>query len=451
MADDALDIALGLWRVPALRAVLRTRALPVDVGSLLELASGAPLQLRSAAQRCGESEASLLEATRFYAREVLMFEGADAWRTLGSRPGASEALLKQHHRWLQHWLHPDRNHAPGDAIHATRVNAAWAQLRTAERRAAYSDDIATQGADEAARHGAQRIVVTGWRAVPGQAAPRGRSWIAMGAVALACGGLFVLVVRKANDPAPEWPGGPVAASAGPAGRQALQGPPSEPVQWRGVARQAIASPVPPAQRPDRRAIATAHEAGEPQAVVRPTGRSSAVGEPPDMPLPPVSGTIKAGTQATVARSVSSGAGMPASAAASPPIATSEAPGTEAQQPAIASPGDDLDVERATLAQQRGSEVTQYLQATSAHVPPIWRSVDAQDEAAAIRQRVGSRAGKARGGPRFAAPRWSIDNERAFMTADIVSTVPGSEAGRLQVELAWRDEMWLVDHIELVGL
>ena len=157
---DALDWALALARAPGERLVLRQRPLPEGMDGLLHIAAGHSGEvLADAVARTGESEADLVEAVRFYLREVLFHSGADAYRILGLERSASAAQAKSHHRWLQQWLHPDRHTSDWDAIFAGRVNAAWNQLRTDERRRAYDAD-----------HPAERLVP----AVP--AAPAMASW-----------------------------------------------------------------------------------------------------------------------------------------------------------------------------------------------------------------------------------------------------------------------------------
>ena len=135
---DALDWALALSRAPHERMVLRQRPLPDGLDALLQIAAGHRGEaLSSAVSRSGETEQELVEAVRFYLREVLFHSSADAYRILGLERGASADQVKGHHRWLQQWLHPDRHTSDWDAIFAGRVNAAWSQLRNEERRSAY--------------------------------------------------------------------------------------------------------------------------------------------------------------------------------------------------------------------------------------------------------------------------------------------------------------------------
>ena len=135
---EALELALGLLRAPALRTSLRTRALPEGIGEVLAVASGSSDAAREASARTGHPEAELVEASRFYVQQVLLAEGADAYRNLGAAPDATHAVLREHHHLLMRWLHPDRSEgAQWDSALSTRVNQAWNHLRTPQARATY--------------------------------------------------------------------------------------------------------------------------------------------------------------------------------------------------------------------------------------------------------------------------------------------------------------------------
>jgi hypothetical protein len=137
---DALDWALALAKAPAERHALRQRALPDGIETLIQIAGGGGADaLAKAAAHTGESPERIVEAARFYLREVLFFPDADAYRLLGVSPDADAARIRSHHRLLQQWLHPDRC-SDEDAVFAARVNVAWDQLRQPDRRAAYDLD-----------------------------------------------------------------------------------------------------------------------------------------------------------------------------------------------------------------------------------------------------------------------------------------------------------------------
>src|SRR5690606_26313204 len=119
------------------------RALPPGVIHLIEVAAGSPQATQSAAAEMGETESALVEAARFYLEQVLFGDpDADAYRVLGLAPDAAPEAIRTHHRWLQRWLHPDRAQAGDASVFATRVNQAFAQLRTPESRHAYDVRLA---------------------------------------------------------------------------------------------------------------------------------------------------------------------------------------------------------------------------------------------------------------------------------------------------------------------
>src|SRR5690606_2486795 len=143
-AGEALELAMGLLRAPAHRSALRARPLPQGVGKVLAIASGSADALDRAARHTGHDRAGLHGASRFLVQQVLLAEGADAYRVLGAERRAAHATLRDHHRHLLRWLHPDRT-GPGsqwDSALSSRVNQAWNHLRTDAARTQY--DAATR-------------------------------------------------------------------------------------------------------------------------------------------------------------------------------------------------------------------------------------------------------------------------------------------------------------------
>ena len=450
MDDNALEVAIALWRSPARRADLRQRPLPDNVGEVIVLAAGAPERLAQAAARTGERPQHLLEAVRFYLREVLLFDGADAYRVLGVADHADHARIKAHHRALQHWLHPDRRGDDWESIYATRINAAWAELRSPERRAAY-DARQLHAGDESVAH---RVLVSDWRASPAQGS-HWSGWLAVGATVAACLWLAVLVDRKSDMPAPQWPlassDGPEpppathpetrAAATGVLGPSAKQGD-------RVRASSSVAAVVPPlpvaASRPAKASAAVPPTRPAPVTVVsRPPAVAAIVAATTPPPAPrvaPRSSRVSAATPPPVA-AVSTASRPPASSARAAPAVRTPLPSP--LQP-------ELDPERARLAHRLGVEVTRYLVSDSGHVPPIWRTVAAQDAAASLRTRLDDGAPRITRifrRARFGDPAWRIAAERATMTATLrPASAADGDALTLRVELAWHDGRWLVDAI-----
>lgn len=135
--DDALGVALALYRQPSLAAEWRERPLPDGVELLLRLACREQAALELARQRSGLAENDCVEAATFGLQQLLFTAHADAYRVLGGASSSSQGQLRQHYRWLIKWLHPDRHDDGWESVYADRVNLAWQALKTPDRRARY--------------------------------------------------------------------------------------------------------------------------------------------------------------------------------------------------------------------------------------------------------------------------------------------------------------------------
>ena len=135
--NQALDQALGALRAPALFLRLRARPLPDDVLLLLKIVAGESHSRDLACANSGETVDVVAEAATQYIQQVMFYPGSDSHRLLGVSAAADGSQIKEHHRWLVRWLHPDRNTEQWDAVYADRVNKAWQDLRTPERRQDY--------------------------------------------------------------------------------------------------------------------------------------------------------------------------------------------------------------------------------------------------------------------------------------------------------------------------
>ncbi|HWS25159.1 MAG TPA: J domain-containing protein, partial [Xanthomonadales bacterium] len=67
----------------------------------------------------------------------LFAPNADSYRVLGVAADSAQEQLRENYRWLMKWLHPDRNQDGWEAVYADRVNIAWQDMKTPERRAEY--------------------------------------------------------------------------------------------------------------------------------------------------------------------------------------------------------------------------------------------------------------------------------------------------------------------------
>src|SRR5690606_28287557 len=126
---------------------------------------------------------------------------------------ADQSLLRDHHRLLLRWLHPDRSgpDAQWESAMATRVNQAWNQLRTAPARAEYDatlppEPVAPPAAQErrpalfvvpspvAPRPGASAPIAAGPEPVPPPVEPPAPAASRLGPAAVAVLGLACAVL-----------------------------------------------------------------------------------------------------------------------------------------------------------------------------------------------------------------------------------------------------------------
>jgi hypothetical protein len=131
----ALKVAIDLVNVPSRVRLLRSEPLPDGVLVLLHIAAGDAEAERVATALTDETTEVVRRAAVFFIEQILFAPDVDSYRVLGANPQASSAELRRNLALLLRWLHPDTQH--GQSIYIGRVTAAWNDLKTAERRAAY--------------------------------------------------------------------------------------------------------------------------------------------------------------------------------------------------------------------------------------------------------------------------------------------------------------------------
>lgn len=447
---SALEWALALLHAPGERQGLRQRPLPADgMDLLLGIAAGTqPAQLAEQARRFDVSEADILEAARFYAREVLLHPQADAYRVLGVMPDAGDAQIKAHYRLLQHWLHPDRVRNDEDALFAARVNAAWNQLRSPQRRRAY---------DAALRQAALPAPPAG------PAVPRGgRPWVPepMAAVAPSpwlqrlpllalCGLCLVLALLALRDdgPPPEaaWPALPAAPQAEPGPEPAavamvLRGRPlPQPVSaptGGGTGREGARS----AARPGRPAPAVDSPSPGLTAAPTPLPTADLAARTPGphrqqdrreaVPL-----SVPAAADGGVAAFATAAAPVVAGAV---PVETGGSGALLARQPSGGGDEEAPAFDHIQAARRAGAQLLHYLDTPDSVAPPIWNSPAVETQADRLRRDL-----HAQGRARLGSPQWRIGHEQAVFTADVLPATPAPVRSRLAATLRWRDGRWLV--------
>jgi hypothetical protein len=483
---EALEWAMALARTPAQRTLLRQRSLPSGMERLLQVAAGASDDtVVDFATQTGESEPEIIEAARFYAREILFHQGADAYRVLGVARNADTDSIRTHHRLLQLWLHPDRHSSDWDTIFASRVNAAWSQLRSDERRRAYELANPPQPHD--------RIPLSqapGWLPVPQLAiAPQEigpwRRRAPVLALFATCGVLAVLALRDLQTE-PVGRLGEVKEVALPStdtpenrvdGTVALRLPDA---LTSGVTRHrqiAVVSPrradMAPGDKVESAASSLSNSARVAQKSLRmpivpsttmpsarvaaampPASRSSAevalanARATPDavlrLPSPPAKAKLTVG-QTNITPRATSKVDEPARKVASALLAvtTQSADSPDRDTAAIVAAGNtnSLSNLRMQQAQQVGEQLITYMSKSSARIPPIWGSLSTQRGAAQLRVDL-----HGNGTFRIDSPNWRVNDKSASMQAKI-SYRDGS-AGRLSARMAWREQGWLISGLSV---
>lgn len=139
--DDvaAVKKAIDVLLVPSRVSQARTTALPSGVLLLLEIASGDEEAAERAAVLTGRSVELVRRAAVFFIEQVLFADNSDSYRALGATSDATAVELRRNMALLLRWLHPDVQQEGERAIYASRVAAAWGDLKTPERRAAYDE------------------------------------------------------------------------------------------------------------------------------------------------------------------------------------------------------------------------------------------------------------------------------------------------------------------------
>lgn len=140
-AGSALPKALALLRAPRGARPGPGDPLPDGMLLLLRIVAGEEQALVIAQESTREPMDTLREAAAFYIQQVMFATDSNSYRVLGVDPGAGDERLREHYRWLARWLHPDRNPDKWEVVYAERVNQAWQDLRTPERRLRYDQQL----------------------------------------------------------------------------------------------------------------------------------------------------------------------------------------------------------------------------------------------------------------------------------------------------------------------
>ena len=157
----ALKIAIDLVHVPSQVRLYRSEPLPDGVLTLLRIVAGDTEAEREAAALMDRPPEVVRRAAAFFIEQILFAPDADSYQVLGASPQASSAELRRNIGLLLRWLHPDLDPRGERSIFIGRVTAAWNDLKTPERRAAY--DGAQRNAKDRQKSRRKMDGVRSWR------------------------------------------------------------------------------------------------------------------------------------------------------------------------------------------------------------------------------------------------------------------------------------------------
>jgi len=152
----ALKIAIDLLHVPSQVRLCRSEPLPDGVLILLRIAAGDEEADRTAIDLMDRSRETIRQAATFFIEQILFAPDADSYQVLGANPQASAGELRRNVALLLRWLHPDLDHQGERSIFIGKVTAAWNNLKTPERRAAYDELSKRSGKNGKAKSGRRR-------------------------------------------------------------------------------------------------------------------------------------------------------------------------------------------------------------------------------------------------------------------------------------------------------
>ena len=457
-AGDALEWALALLRAPGERHALRERPLPGGMERLLGIAAGIESAASAdAARPLGESESTLRDAARFFAREVLFFPQADAYRVLGLSRAATSDAIKTHHRLLLQWLHPDRARGEDDSVFSARVNSAWNHLRSEDRRRAYDQAQREQCPPEVFDSGGTMRRVPTW--VPSSldlAPPPERTGhrLALPVLLAACLVMAWLIARDdAGQRSDAW--SPMEAKDEADGKTDVFAIRAPDHQLPKPTRQS--APVTFDTSNDHRRNSVALAASEPpSSIVPPLDDAEKRKEGADVLAKGNSAVARLPRAPVIAGRVGAGEARAASAAT---LLAPELPPLPAEQhivlPADQGPtdrpispvsvagrtsGNHLDVmyNRIQLARQAVDQLSRYRHARNRPPPSIWNSPSIQVGADLLRNEL-----QGQGRVTLLEPEWRVAEESAAMTARYRINGDDSWVGQVTADLVWREGRWLV--------
>lgn len=137
----ALKIAIDLLHSPSRVRSTRTEPLPDNILSLLRIVAGDEEMEVAAALSVDRSRDVVRQAATFFIEQILFAPDSNSYRVLGTSKQTSAHELRRNVALLLRWLHPDLDPHDERSVFIGRVTAAWNDVKTPERRAAYDDQL----------------------------------------------------------------------------------------------------------------------------------------------------------------------------------------------------------------------------------------------------------------------------------------------------------------------
>lgn len=492
MGSEALELALAVYRTPIKRHALYDMALPHDIGLVLQLASAPQPLLSEVAAEVDESEDTIIEASRFYLQLALFQPDADAYRVLGLADNAPRERVREHYRWLQRWLHPDRRGEDWEALFATRVNWAWSNLRNEAARRAYDIECdhgtPTHPDASAALEGRRAAEWNPFLAHGNRTNRAGQ--IVIGALVCSCIALLYMALMRGDGVPQDEIGIRSNQTASESAGTAMPDPSrlaaphdiehiapasasgAAPAESKDVAQM---PPLPKAISDRLREMddgASAQQSGESIAAIRkpkiadePKAAADTSSKNPidhdNSSAPIKSGTAgPAASTAVVAEKESNSRSPSVLAASTATVAHATAPAhgesDGKNQDATRDGGNgagstDDALARIGMAHQRVKELSTFFSKFDSRLPPIWNDLAGQASAEAQRSALHERAGLRDPGDFVVDDaRWRMSENSAALSANyhLLKRNAVSESGRLSLSMVWRERMWLVTQVEL---
>jgi len=153
---EAIDVALAVFRRPALVRSVQDAPLPEGMITVIRIAAGAEVNAGFISPKRARNAEEAHEAAVFFLQQVLFLPHSDNYRLLGLKPGVGAEHVREHKRWLLKWLHPDRNHNKWESALFQRVAKAAEELEKRLDGAVPAPAAAIRPASRRGRHNSSR-------------------------------------------------------------------------------------------------------------------------------------------------------------------------------------------------------------------------------------------------------------------------------------------------------